>query len=158
MFEDESLRGTESLHLEIWKQCGTPRQSVRELISKLSNAQLKEIRLNVQAELSDYGYLLDVLLRVRKDSSTTLLQDDCVEDEEEEISYLPPKVHLILRKYIEDELGITSVPLWKPTRQLFDCLYEKFGADAARLMTSAPERGPKKAMFLSRLKHKECKL
>ena len=158
LFEQESLRGTEALHLEIWKQCGTPRLSVRELIAKLSNAQLKEIRLSVQAELSDYGYLLDSLLCVRKDSSTTLLQDDAVEEEEEEISYLPPKVHLILRKYIEHELGIASAPEWKPTRQLFESLYKKFGSDAARLMTSAAEQGPRQAMFLSRLRHKECKL
>ena len=158
LFEDASCRGTEALHLEIWKHCGTPQPSVRELIAKLTNAQLREIRTSVQAELADHAFLLDKLLSVRKDSSTTLVHDDAENDEEDELSYLPPKVHMVLRKYIEHELHMEGALPWKPSREMFECLYKKFGGDAARLMTSAPEQGPRQAMFLSRLKHKESKL
>lgn len=156
LFEEPQERGAEALHLEAWKLNGTPQPSVRDLVARIGNAQLKSIRTVLGSELPDHTMLLDKLLHQRKDNSTLLLDED--DEDEEEHTSLPPRVHLKLREQCETALGMPHAPKWVPTRAVFEGLYTKFGGDAARTMTMAPETGPQLAMFLSRFKHKQCKL
>jgi DNA polymerase elongation subunit (family B) len=162
-FLPPAQRGTEALHLEIWKLIGKPQPSTRELVGRLSNSQLKDMRNNLVLEIPEYGSLLDKILHQRKDNSSHLADEKDLDDDEEEdhdfdASSLPPSVHLALRKHCEDALKLDQSPSWEPSRAIFDGIYKKFGGDAARLMTSAALSGPQHAMFLSRFKHKQCKL
>ena len=157
-FLPPAQRGTEALHLEIWKLMGKPQPSVRDLVARLSNSQLKEMRNNLALELPDHACLLDKILHQRKDNSSHLAEEEEEEDDAAETCSLPPSVHLMLRRHCEDALKLEASPAWTPSRDIFEGLYAKFGGDAARLMTSAALEGPQHAMFLSRFKHKQCKL
>jgi DNA polymerase elongation subunit (family B) len=159
LFDKPAQRGAEGLHLEIWRLLKQPQPSVRELLARLGNSQLKDLRSRAAKELPNHQALLDKLTGERKDSSMVLEEE---EDEEEELSqeesYLPAIVHLTLRTHLNSILGLAAPPSWEPSRELFQGLYTKFGGDAARLMMNPPEQGPKQGMFLSRLKFKECKI
>jgi len=160
LFDKPAQRGAEGLHLEIWRLLKHPQPSVRELLARLSNSQLKDLRARASKELPNHQALLDKLTGERKDCSMVLEEEDeeLEEEDSHEESYLPAIVHLTLRSYMNSMLGLPSPPAWEPSQELFQGLYTKFGGDAARLMMNPPEKGFKQGMFLSRLKYKESKI
>jgi DNA polymerase elongation subunit (family B) len=148
-------RGSEELHLEIFKILGKPQLSVRELCAKLSNSQ----RLQALQKLSldeEHTQFLVSLLKPSEDKSKTFCDD--AEEEEEDKHYIQnPELHIPLRTVCTELLGLTT-PTWFPNEEIYKGLKSKFGIDAASFMCSPLWTGAPKAMFLSRFKNKLCVL
>jgi DNA polymerase elongation subunit (family B) len=149
-------RGSEELHLEIYKILGSPQSSLYELCNKLTNSQ-KNLILGQMSVDDDLSPLLNSLLKPNEDKSKGFFIDQDEDEEEEKQFVKNPSLHIPLRAAINKLLGI-ALPSWTPNKQIYDGLKLKFGVDAAALMCSPAHSGAPNAMFLSRFKDKLCVL
>lgn len=157
-------RGSEELHLEIYRLLESPQLSIRELCAKLTNAQKHHV-VSLLSVDDEHTPLLNSLLKQNEDKSKGFLMDDLeeavdldMEGEEDEKHFIKnPSLHIPLRAAIYQILGL-SLPSWTPNKLVYDGLKKKFGIDAASLMCSHAWEGLPLAMFLSRFKNKVCVL
>jgi DNA polymerase elongation subunit (family B) len=156
-FLDPNQRGSEELHLEIYKCLGQPQLSIRELCAKLSNTQKTQV-LNLLSVDDEHTPTIQSLLKPNEDKSKGFFMEDQDEEEEEEKHFIKnPSLHIPLRSALYQVLGLT-LPSWTPNKHVYDHLKSKFGTDAASLMCSPAWTGLPHAMFLSRFKNKVCVL
>jgi DNA polymerase elongation subunit (family B) len=167
-FLHPQLRGSEELHLEIFRILGKPQLSVRELCGKLTNAQKHQVKQMISLE-DEFTPLLIDLLKESEDRSKGFIMSNHDDGEDEEIVeedlgeeddkhfVKNPEVHLALREACTKLLGIET-PKWTPNEEIYKGLKRKFGVDAASFMCSHAWTGPPNALFLSRFKNKQCTL
>ena len=154
-------RGSEELHLEIFKVLGKPQQSVRELCGKLTNAQRVQVKQMISIE-EEFTPLLNSLLKESEDKSMGIFfvkkEEEDEEEEDDDKHFLKnPQVHIPLREACTKLLGIET-PTWTPNEEIYMGLKKKFGVDAASFMCSHAWTGTPRALFLSRFKNKQCTL
>ena len=159
-FLHPQLRGSEELHLEIFKILGKPQLSVRELCAKLTNAQKLQVKQMISLE-EEHTSLVNALLKASDDRSKGFimeLEEEEDEDQEDDKHFLKnPEVHLALREACTKLLGIET-PAWTPNEEIYKGLKRKFGVDAASFMCTHAWTGTPHALFLSRFKNKQCTL
>jgi len=160
-FLHPQFRGSEELHLEIFKVLGKPQQSVRELCGKLTNAQKLQVKQMISLE-EEFTPLLNSLLKESEDKSMGIFfvknKEEDEEEEEDDKHFLKnPQVHIPLREACTKLLGIET-PSWTPNEEIYMGLKKKFGVDAASFMCSHAWTGTPHALFLSRFKNKQCTL
>ena len=166
-FLHPQLRGSEELHLEIFKILGKPQLSVRELCGKLTNAQKLQVKQMISVD-EEFTPLLTSLLKASEDKSKGFLftSDEeadeiynTMEDEEEDEKHFlkNPQLHIPLRDACSKLLGIET-PTWTPNEEIYMGLKRKFGIDSASFMCSHAWTGTPHALFLSRFKNKQCVL
>ena len=151
-------RGSEELHLEIFKILGKPQQSVRELCDKLTNAQKFQAKQMISID-EEFTPLLNSLLKASEDKSKGIFffsEEEDEEEEEDDKHFLKnPQLHIPLREACAKVLGIET-PTWTPNEEIYMGLKKKFGVDAASFMCSHAWTGTPHALFLSRFKNKQC--
>jgi DNA polymerase elongation subunit (family B) len=161
-FLQPQLRGSEELHLEIFKLLGKPQQSVRDLCGKLTNAQKLQVKQMISIE-EEFTPLLNSLLKASEDKSKGIIflnseedADEVEEEEEDDKHFLKnPQIHIPLREACTKVLGLET-PVWTPNEEIYRGLKAKFGKDAASFMCSHAWTGTPHALYLSRFKNKQC--